>query len=197
MEVNEGLHVGGFDLDDNPDEEDDEECLDDERTARNEFLCLFGEELWHEMEQIAQEHQEGNGFVRGTPLQEYLRLELAEYLMEDLLCDAERRGTEEHPTSCHHVEGDYTTHQRHQPILLGSLIMLTGQIGQRTEEGTEAVPHLVETKEHTVNTSPEDKVKGGTMPKTSKEHGQEKVEVLTELAVTVASKGDVEVVLEP
>ena len=62
------------------------------------------------------------------------------------------------------MECDDTTNQRHQPILLGSRVMLARQIRQRTEEGAEAVPYLVETKEHTMKTSPQDEIEGSTMP---------------------------------
>lgn len=75
--------------------------------------------------------------------------------------------------------------------------MLARQVGERTEHTAKGVPHLVETQEHTVDAAPENEVEGSSMPKTAEKHGHEEVEVLTELAVTVAAKGDVEVVLEP
>ena len=197
LEVDEGLYVGGLDLNDDKDQNDDEECLDNEGTTGDETLCLVGEVFRHEMEHVAQKHEESHRFVGGAPLHEYLGLELVEYLMEHLFGDAEGRSTEEHPTSGNQVEGDDASQQRHEPVLLGSGVMLAGQVCQRAEERAEAVPYLVETEEDTVNTAPEDEVEGSTVPKTSEEHGHEEVEVLTELAVTVTSKGDVEIVLEP
>ena len=109
LEIDEGLDIGGLDLDDHPNEENDEECLDNQRTASDERLGLVGEELRREMEHIAQEHQEGNSLVGGTPLEENLGLKLEPNLMEDLLSNAEGRSTEEYPQGSDKVEGQQTT----------------------------------------------------------------------------------------
>ena len=45
--------------------------------------------------------------------------------------------------------------------------------------------------------TPEDEVEGSTMPEATEEHGHEEIKVLAEFAVTVASHGDVKIVLEP
>ena len=117
--------------------------------------------------------------------------------MEDLLGDAERLGTEEHPAGGDEVEGDDAAHDGNKPILLGGGMMFARQIGQRAEHPTEEVPDFVEAKKHAVDAAPQDEVEGGSVPKATEKHGHEQVEVLTELAVTVAAQGDVEVVLEP
>ena len=63
MEIDEGLHVAGFDLDDNEDNGDDEECLDDEGAFRHHVLHAFGERLRHEVEKVAEQHQRGDSGV--------------------------------------------------------------------------------------------------------------------------------------
>ena len=75
--------------------------------------------------------------------------------------------------------------------------MLAGQVCQRAEERAEAVPYLVETKEHTVNATPEDEVEGCSVPETTQQHRHQKVEILAQLAVTVTNEGDLEIILEP
>ena len=56
------------------------------------------------MEGESQQHEEGDGLVGGAPLQEDLRLELVEYLMEDLFGDAEGGGAEEDPAGCYELD---------------------------------------------------------------------------------------------
>lgn len=109
LEVDERLHIARLNLDDHEDEDDDEEGFDHKRTTGDEVLQLVCQELWHEVEDIAQQHEECHGLVGGAPLEEYLRLKLAEYLMEHLFGDAEGGSTEEHPTSSNEVESEQAT----------------------------------------------------------------------------------------
>ena len=90
------------------------------RTTGDEVFHFVGQELGHEMEGIAQEHEKCHGLVGGAPLDEYLWLKLTEYLMEHLFCNAEGGGTEEHPTGCNKVEEApyklwYIGHSQSQP----------------------------------------------------------------------------------
>ena len=197
LEINEGLYVARFDLDDHPNEEDDEKGFDEERALGDERLCLVGEGFGHEVEHVAKQHEGTDGFVGGAPLEENLRLELMENLHEDLLGNAKGGSTEKHPTSGYEVEGDDAAHQPTRWAFFSLRIVLAGKARKRAEFGTERVPDFVEAKEDAVDASPKDEVEGCPMPKTTQEHGHEEVEVLAELAVTVAAKGDVEVVLEP
>ena len=116
LEVDEGLHVGRLDLNDYEDEDDDEERLYNKWTTGDEVFHLICEELGHEMQYIAQKHEQGHYLVGGAPLKEYLRLELEEYLMEHLFGDAEGGGTEEHPAGGNEVEGDKTSDKDHNPV---------------------------------------------------------------------------------
>ena len=72
------------------------------------------------MEGESQQHEEGDGLVGGTPLQEDLRLELVEYLMEDLFGDAEGGGAEEDPAGCYEVEGEDAAYELHGSVRSGS-----------------------------------------------------------------------------
>ena len=49
------------------------------------------------------------------------------------------------------------------------------------------MPHLVEAEEHAVDAAPKNEIERGSMPQAAEEHGNEEIEVLTELAVTVAA----------
>lgn len=197
LEVDEGLHVARLNLDDDEDDEDDEEGFDQKWTLGDECLGLLGQGLGHEVEQIAEEHKCTNCLVGSAPLEEYLRFKLVEYLMEHLLGNPEGGGTEEHPTGGNEVESNHPTYQPTHWAFFSLRIVLAGKTRKRTEYGTEGVPDFIETEEHAVDAAPEDEVEGRAMPKTAEKHGHEEVEILTELAVTVAAKGDVEVVLEP
>ena len=197
LEVDEWLNVGRLDLDDDKSHDDDEKCFDEKRALSDIGLHLFGEELWHEMQHITQQHQQGNRLVGGTPLKENLRFKLEEYLMEHLFGNAKRRSTEEHPQGCNEVEGDETSHEDNEPVLRRVGVFLAGQIRERTKYRTEGVPHLVETEEKSMNATPEDEVEGCSVPETTQQHRHQKVEVLAQLAVTVATEGDIEIVLEP
>ena len=61
----------------------------------------------------------------------------------------------------------------------------------------EAIVNFVQSKEYAVNTAPEDEIEGCAVPESTEQHGDEQIDVLTELAVTVSAKADVEVVLQP
>ena len=75
--------------------------------------------------------------------------------------------------------------------------MLARQIGKRTDGGEDGVPYLVETEEESVDATPKDEIERGSMPESTQEHRHEEIEVLTDFSVAIASKRDVEVVLEP
>ena len=149
------------------------------------------------MKDVTKQHQEGDRLVRGTPLEEYLWFELMPNLMEDLLSNAKGWSTEQHPKRSHKVEGDETAHQPKQWMSLTLRILFRRQIGQRTKQRADGMPNLVDAEEQTMEATPKDEIERGTVPESTKEHGHEQVEVLAELAVTVSSHGDVEVVLEP
>ena len=106
LEVDERLHVGRLYLDDKIDEKDKKDGLDKERAAGDEGFRLFGKRGWQPMEQKAQKHENAYGFIGHAPLEEYLRLELMEYLMENLFCNLKGRCTEQHPAGCDKVEGE-------------------------------------------------------------------------------------------
>ena len=61
------------------------------------------------MEQKTQKHENAHTFIGHTPLEEYMRLELMEYLMENLFCNIKRRCTEQHPAGCDKVESEDAT----------------------------------------------------------------------------------------
>lgn len=187
LEVDEGLDIGGLDLDDKPNEGYDEESLDEEGKADNEGTGHAREGFGQPVEQIAEEHKESHSFVRSTPLEEYLWLELTPYLMKHFLGDSEGGGAEEHPQGCDEVEGDETTDQPTQGTLLRLRIVPVGQAGEGTEDGTDGVPNLVEAEEHAVDAAPKNEVERGSMPQTTEEHGDEEIEVLAELAMPVAA----------
>ena len=149
------------------------------------------------MEGESQQHEEGDGLVGGAPLQEDLRLELVEYLMEDLFGDAEGGGTEEDPAGCYEVEGEDAAYELHGSVRSGRGVFLAGQIGERAERRRDGMPHLVDAEEDAMDGAPEDEVEGCAVPKSSQQHGGEQVDVLPEFAVAVAAKRDIEVVLEP
>ena len=197
LEVDEGLHVGGLNLNNDKDEDDDKECLDHEWATSDKLLDFIGKELWHEMEHIAKKHQKGDSLVGSTPLQEYLRLEFGENLVKNLLGNAKRRSTEEHPKGCYEVEGDQTTNDGHKPVSRQIRVFLAGQICQWTEHSTEGVPNLIQTQQESMETTPQDEIKGSSMPKSAQQHRHQEVEVLAELAMTIATKGNIEVILEP
>ena len=111
--------------------------------------------------------------------------------MEDLFGYAKGGGTEQHPAGSNHMEGDQAPHKDYKPILRGMGILLAGQICERTQEGAQGVPYLIETQEDAMKTAPQDEVEGGSMPESTQEHRHKEVEVLTELAMTIASEGDV------
>lgn len=48
-----------------------------------------------------------------------------------------------------------------------------------------------------MNAAPKDEVERGTMPKTAQEHGHEQIEVLTDFAMPIAAKRDIQIILEP
>ena len=197
LEVDEGLHVAGLDLDDHPDEEDDEQGLDEEGAVGDERLGLVGEGGGQEVEQIAQKHERGDGLVGGEPLEQDLRLEMLAYLLKHLLGNAEGGGTEEHPEGCDEVEGEEPADEGDEAVFGWMGLVLGGEVAQRAEEGAEGVPDFVEAQQQPVNAAPQDEVERGPVPQPAKEHGGEQVEVLPELAVAVAAQRDVEVVLEP
>ena len=197
MTIAIGLILKWINLNNDKDEDDDKECLDHEWATSDKLLGFIGKELWHEMEHIAKKHQKGDRLVGSTPLQEYLRLEFGENLVKNLLGNAKRRSTEEHPQGCNEVEGDETSHEDNEPVLRRVGVFLAGQIRERTKYRTEGVPHLVETEEKSMNATPEDEVEGCSVPETTQQHRHQKVEILAQLAVTVTTKGDIEIVLEP
>ena len=63
LEIDEGLHVARFDLDDDKDDDDDEEGFDHQGAFRDESLALVGECLGQEMEHVAKEHEAADGGV--------------------------------------------------------------------------------------------------------------------------------------
>lgn len=143
LEVDEGLDVGRFDLNDKEDDQHEEQGLDHQRTAGDEVLASASDALRHEVEHIAQQHEQTHGGIGGAPLQEDLGLELVENLMEHGTGHAEGGGTEEHPQGSDQMEGDESAHQYHKPVLGRMGIVLAGQIGQRAERLAECVPYLV------------------------------------------------------
>lgn len=59
------------------------------------------------------------------------------------------------------------------------------------------MPDFVETQKKSMNPSPKDEVKRCSMPKTTQKHRHEKVEILAELAMTIATKRNIEIIFEP
>ena len=150
LEIDERLDVARLNLNDDEDEDDDEDGLDHQRTTGNEVLCLVGDKLGHEVEHIAKKHEEGNGFVGGKPLEEYLRLELVPYLIEHLFGNAEGGSTEEHPQGCDEMEGHHSTDHHHKPIFRWIGIALAWQVGEWAEHTAKGVPDFVEAEEDAV-----------------------------------------------
>ena len=152
------------------------------------------------MEQVAQKHEDADGFVGCAPLQEYLWLKLVEYLVEYLLGDVEGWSAEEYPACCYEMEGEEAAEDDNGVGVPGAWcgwFALAGQIADGAEDGADGLPYLVDTEEEPVQSAPEDEVEGGSVPKSAKEHRHEQIEVLAKFAVAVASKADVEVVFEP
>ena len=48
-----------------------------------------------------------------------------------------------------------------------------------------------------MNASPENEVEGGSVPKSTQQHRHQEVDVLAEFAMAIATKRNIEVVLEP
>ena len=68
LEVDEGLDLGGFYLDDNPDECSDEEGLKNEGKASDEAKGIAVPGLGKEVERKAYTHQESNTGIGREPL---------------------------------------------------------------------------------------------------------------------------------
>ena len=116
-------------------------------------------------------------------------MELCGDLLEDAKGGLHVVGSEENPAETDDVEGDQYAHDAAK----------RGHFAARGLEETWEKAHacFVDGESCTVQCAPKDEAKGGTVPKSAEEHGDEEVDVLSDSPLAIAAQGDVQIVFEP
>ena len=94
--------------------------------------------------------------------------------------------TEENPAETNKVEGNNDT--QYPPNAVTGLPFLPS--GDRH-------PRFVQSKCHTMKSAPQYKIPGSPVPQSTEKHGNNQIEILTELSMSVTPQGDIKLIAQP
>ena len=187
LEVDKGLYLAAFHLNDQIDDGGDEEGTQHHTTPFEHTHATLLEGIGHEMGDIAEEYHGEDYPIAGDNLLEEFGVEIDGYLRKHCPRGLEGGVAEENPTESHEMKGQEDGEEPAQACAAIVLVVTEHMFAQP----------LVEGQRHTMHAAPSHEVKTGTVPQSTQQHGDDQVDILTHLALTVATQGDIDIVAYP
>jgi hypothetical protein len=109
-------------------------------------------------------------------------MEMEQDLIDDFFGAFKAGGPKENPTEAHEVEGKQNAYELEVPRIFPCKLLFH---------------ELIYAQGRTMKRSPDDKVQGSPMPKAAQKHGQEEIQILSELSFPITAQRNVQIVFEP